>query len=207
MKQLLSCPELPLMGQRPWAGGIRLSCTRCRILAKSGSAPFITAETTSGVVSAQRQGPAAVLVLRQVVVGLRGGGLRVREWDQLRLSTRPEVTALPAPGTLPQPRFGVNLFCIASVPLLSPLVGFDWHFKPLSTLLQGALSRNPSNIKKIPEKFSWECRHLNPGVLGEKQECHLCAIVQPSPFPLPKGVNLSRTSVVLLAGSIKVGKF
>ena len=44
-------------------------------------------------------------------------------------------------------------------------------YKPLSTFLLPALPINLSNI----EINFWECRELNLGPLGEKQECFLCA--------------------------------
>ena len=47
--------------------------------------------------------------------------------------------------------------------------------KPLSTLLKAAPSINPSNIENFGERFSGEPRILL-GLLGEKQECYLCAM-------------------------------
>ena len=62
-------------------------------------------------------------------------------------------------------------------------------FKPLSSYLQPAWSINFSNIK-INYR---ECRESNPGLLGEKQECNLCAM------QLPKCSCLFNRSYVVLA--------
>ena len=56
----------------------------------------------------------------------------------------------------------------------------------LSTLLLPSI--NLSDIMKIP----WELWELNPGLLGEKRECYLCAMQPPSPissnFSLPETI-------------------
>ena len=47
--------------------------------------------------------------------------------------------------------------------------------KALSTLLKVGPSINPSDIEKFQRHFLGECQESNPGLLGEKQECYLCA--------------------------------
>ena len=44
--------------------------------------------------------------------------------------------------------------------------------KPLSTALSSAFNKSQKN----QEKNSWERRESNPGLLGEEQECYLCAM-------------------------------
>ena len=70
--------------------------------------------------------------------------------------------------------FHLNLFpyfCSTSLSLAST----RWVRLTLSSrcsLLKALLSIKVSNIKS---KNSWGCRELNPGLMGEKQLCYLCA--------------------------------
>ena len=57
-----------------------------------------------------------------------------------------------------------------------PLASTRWIRLTLSRLcplFKAVLSINLSNVKR---KNSLECRESNPGLLGEKQECYLCAM-------------------------------
>ena len=45
-------------------------------------------------------------------------------------------------------------------------------FKPLSTVLSRAINKSQQH----QDKNSRKCRESNPGLLGEKQVCYLCAI-------------------------------
>ena len=47
--------------------------------------------------------------------------------------------------------------------------------KPLSMDLRCAVNKS----QQYQEKNSWECRESNPGLLGEKQVCYLCAMHPP----------------------------
>ena len=47
--------------------------------------------------------------------------------------------------------------------------------KRLSTLISSAVNKSQQH----QDKNSWECRESNPGLLGEKQVCHLCAMQAP----------------------------
>ena len=61
-------------------------------------------------------------------------------------------------------------------------------FKPLSTFLKSAPSINLNIIKII----FWERLESNPGPLGEKQECYLCAMQPPiSLYLIKKQEDLS----------------
>ena len=48
-------------------------------------------------------------------------------------------------------------------------------FKPVTNFPKPVPSINLGNVKL----YFWECRELNPGRLGEKQECYLFAIQPP----------------------------
>ena len=50
----------------------------------------------------------------------------------------------------------------------------DWIdiIKPLSTVLSSSINKSQQH----QEKNCWECRELNPGLLGEKQVCYLRAM-------------------------------
>ena len=52
--------------------------------------------------------------------------------------------------------------------------------KPLFTVLSSV--DNKSQL--LQEKYYWKCQDLNPGRLGEKQVCYLCAIHPPLYFYL-----------------------
>ena len=43
--------------------------------------------------------------------------------------------------------------------------------KHLSTVLSSDVNKSQQHLVKN----SWECRESNPGLLGEKQSCYLCA--------------------------------
>ena len=64
-----------------------------------------------------------------------------------------------------------GLFCNASLPLSNT----RWVQLTLSTVLSSAV--NKSQLHQ--EKNAWDCWESNPGLLGEKQGCYLCAM-QPS---------------------------
>ena len=53
-------------------------------------------------------------------------------------------------------------------------------FKPLFTILEPAPLINLSNIDNFSSEYVWECWETNPGLLGEKQVCYLCAMQTPA---------------------------
>ena len=69
-------------------------------------------------------------------------------------------------------------------------------FKPLSTSFEPAQLINHSNINNFSSEIFWECKDSNPGLLGEKQVCYLCAM-EPLPSVITivsKGQTLSTTA-------------
>ena len=63
-----------------------------------------------------------------------------------------------------------------------PVLGwFHWTdlIKPMSTVLSSVINK----CQQHQEKICWERWEPNPGLLGEKQVCYLCAIQPPSSDP------------------------
>ena len=72
-------------------------------------------------------------------------------------------------------------FCSTRVPLAST----EWVRLTFSSLCplhsNQPLSINPNNIDKFRRKFFRNAWNRNPGLLGEKQKCNLCAMQPPNP--------------------------
>ena len=73
-------------------------------------------------------------------------------------------------------------FCSTSCHWLV-LDGFDCHFQASVHFTLSSAVNKSQRHQKIPEKFFWECRESNPGLLGEKQECFHCPM-QLTPIPM-----------------------
>ena len=70
--------------------------------------------------------------------------------------------------------FFVLLVCHSPV-----LDGFDGHFQASVHLTLSSAVNKSQRIKKMAEKFFRNFRNSNLGLLGENQECYLCAMQPP----------------------------
>ena len=55
-------------------------------------------------------------------------------------------------------------------------MGLIGIIKPLSTVLKHVVNKS----EKHHEKNYWECQESNEGLLGEREECYLCALQHPT---------------------------